>query len=78
MKKAELDAVLAPLLQAATSLNTIATKQDPGGKAAQNPSGGIPSVTSQLTNALAAPFKEIGKSFTNIIDLNKMQNALQN
>jgi len=72
MKKAELDAVIAPLLQAATSLNTIAAKQDPAGKTAQNPSGGIPSVTSQITNALAQPLKQVGKSFSAIIDLQKI------
>jgi len=72
MKKAELDAVIAPLLQAATSLNTIAARQDPVAKAAQTPGGGTPSVTSQITNALAEPLKAVGKSFSNIISFNKM------
>lgn len=72
MKKAELDAVIAPLLQAATSLNTIAAKQDPVAKAPQNSTGGIPSVTSQITNALAEPLKAVGKSLSNIISFNKM------
>jgi hypothetical protein len=83
MNKAELDAILAPFLQATSHLSTIASKQNPtvsqgpgptststpapAPAASQNPLPGT--LGAQLTNSLMGQVKTFGTSLSNLLDI---------